>query len=372
MSKSFRVVPEVQMFDTCQEFCDAYQIGEGDLIFTNPSYFEGLMDEYVSGAEIVYFQKYGKGEPTDVMIEALYRDIKDIPFKRLFAIGGGSIIDVAKLMVQENILPVEDLYAKKIPTKKVRQLIIVPTTCGTGSEMTSVSVIELTKQGMKQGLQTDEQFADVAVLIPQMLDSLPAGPFAKSAIDAFIHASESYLSPKASPFTRMYSENAIRLLLKGFLQIQKNGIEERKKYNRQFLYASAMAGIAFGNAGCAAVHAMSMSFASSHHVAHGEANYVLFTEVFHTYRRMKPDGDIRFYEAILSEELNCEADQVYEKLEEVLQCLLQKKPLRAYGVRQEELPVYTKSVMEKQGRLMANNYVELTQQDIQNIYQTLL
>lgn len=372
MSKSFRVVPVVQMFDTCKEFCEAYQIGEGDLIFTNPAYFEGLMDSYASGATVVYFKNYGKGEPTDVMIEALYQDIRDIPFQRLIAVGGGSIIDVAKLLVQETVLPIEELYAKKIPTKKVKELIIVPTTCGTGSELTSVSVIELTKQGTKLGLQTDEQFADAAVLIPEMLNSLPAGPFGKSAIDALIHASESFLSPKASAFTQMYSETAIRLLLRGFLQIQKHGIEERKKYNKEFLYASAMAGIAFGNAGCAAVHAMSMSFASSHHVAHGEANYALFTEVFQTYQKMQPKGEIEKYNAILSQELGCEEEVVYEKLEEVLNCVLEKKTLRFYGVTEEELPVYTKTVMEKQGRLTANNYVPLTGEDVLRIYQALL
>lgn len=367
MVQQFRIKPTIYMIDTCQEFCQELQVGERDLILTNPTYFDGYFDNYINGAKVIYFNKYGKGEPTDKMVEALYDDMKDIDYDRLIAIGGGSIIDVAKLLVQETVLPLLDLFEKRIPTNKVKELVIVPTTCGTGSEVTSVSVIELTCINMKFGLQTDDEFADAAVLVPELLDKLPDQFFATSSIDALIHAIESYMSPRATAFSEMYSEKAIELILTGYQNIVATG----EKNIEEFLLASTYAGIAFGNAGCAAVHAMSMPFSGSYHVPHGEANYVIFTGVFKAYNRLNPNGKIQKLNKMLSQLLDCDMDVVYEELENLLNQILQKKTLQAYGVREEELPEYTKVVMEKQGRLMNNNYTVLKEEDVLEIYTSL-
>lgn len=251
MIQQFRVVPSIYLADSCREFCESFQIGEKDLILTNPTYFEGYLDSYMNGATVIYLKKYGKGEPTDLMVEAIYQDIKALSFDRVIAVGGGSIIDIAKILVQETVTPVCDLFEKKIPAKKVKKLVIVPTTCGTGSEVTNVSVIELTTRNTKLGLQTEEEFADGAVLIPELLKKLPFRFFATSSIDALIHAIESYMSPKATPFSELFSEKAIEMLLNGYKSIVKNGEQEKEDRIGDFLLASAYAGIAFGNAGCA-------------------------------------------------------------------------------------------------------------------------
>lgn len=118
MIQQFRVVPSIYLADSCREFCESFQIGEKDLILTNPTYFEGYLDSYMNGATVIYLKKYGKGEPTDLMVEAIYQDIKALSFDRVIAVGGGSIIDIAKILVQETVTPVCDLFEKKIPAKK--------------------------------------------------------------------------------------------------------------------------------------------------------------------------------------------------------------------------------------------------------------
>ena len=131
-------------------------------------------------------------------------------------------------------------------------------------------------------------YADTAVLIPESLQGLPDYVFATSSIDALIHAIESYLSPKASPFTEMYSLAAIQMIMNGFKEILAKGgntPENRKPLLKDFCLAANYAGIAFGNAGCAAVHALSYSIGGAFHVPHGEANYQFFTEVFKMYMR---------------------------------------------------------------------------------------
>lgn len=371
MMSQFRVKPTLCQIDSCKAFCEQFEVGKGDLILTNPTYFEGFFDGCADGATVVFLKKYGKGEPTDLMVEALYQDIKDLEYKRVIAIGGGSIIDIAKIIAQETISPVVDLFEKKIPTKKTKELIIIPTTCGTGSEVTSVSVIELTVRGTKLGLQTDEEFADYAVLIPELLEKLPFRFFATSSIDALIHAIESYLSPKANPFTEMFSVEAIKLILHGYQEIVAHGEAARNEHIKEFLLASTYAGIAFGNAGCAAVHAMSMPFSGTYHVPHGEANYVVFTEVFKVYNRLAPDGKIRILNELLTSIVGGDGSDVYERLETLLSAILLKKTLKEYGVKEEELAVFTENVMTKQGRLTANNYTPLSKEEVYGIYQNL-
>lgn len=114
--------------------------------------------------------------------------------------------------------------------------------------------------------------------------------------------------------------------------------------------ASNYAGIAFSNAGCAAVHAMSFPLGGRYHVPHGEANYALFTEVYKTYQKLQPVGAIQDLNRLLAECLGCPESQVYEALETLLNKLLQKQPLRAYGVKENELEEFTDIVIEKQGR----------------------
>ena len=222
------------------------------------------------------------------------------------------------------------------------------------------------------GLQRDAEFADTAVLVTELLDSIPFGVFATSSLDAFVHASESFLSPKATVFSKMYSEKAIKMIINGYRQIADQGQEQRKELNGEFLLASCYAGIAFGNAGCAAVHAMSMPFSGAHHVAHGEANYAIFQGVFETYERINPQGEIRNYKNILQQALDCEQDEVFQKLEKLFECILHRKPLHEYGVTEDELGHLADLVIEKQQRLTANNYVPLDRDTMIQIYQSLL
>ena len=120
--KQFAVKPEIFMCDTCKEFCDEYKIGKGDLILSNEYIFEPYFSQYVSGATVVYVEKYRTGEPSDEMVEAIYADIKNCYYRRVFAIGGGTIIDVSKLFALEKVSPVLDLYDHKIPAKKGKEL----------------------------------------------------------------------------------------------------------------------------------------------------------------------------------------------------------------------------------------------------------
>ena len=114
--KQFSVVPKITMFETCDEFQREYQIGEHDLVFTIEVTWQSYFAD-VSAGTVIYIEQYGQGEPTDEMIEAICADIKK-PYTRVIAIGGGTVLDCAKLFALKQTLPVTDLFDKKIPAVK--------------------------------------------------------------------------------------------------------------------------------------------------------------------------------------------------------------------------------------------------------------
>mgnify|MGYP000890806693 FL=1 len=248
--------PTIYSYDTCREFVEDLQVGADDLIVTNQYIFDPNFKDLGLTCHVLFQEKYGMGEPSDEMAEAIYKDMpKDV--KRIIGIGGGTVMDLCKLFILKQVSPVLDLFDGKIPVEKDKELILIPTTCGTGSEVTNVSVMALVSRNTKKGIADNALYADKAVLISQLLKTLPFKVFATSSIDALVHAVEAALSPDSSASFRVFSYNAIELILKGYLQIRDHGPEARIPLMKDFLLASNWAGIAFSVPGCAAVHAMS-------------------------------------------------------------------------------------------------------------------
>lgn len=366
----FLLKPTVHTMNSVAEFAEAFALGEGDLLFTNHHFFDDYFAALDLKCDVLSPKDYGKGEPTDEMIDAIARDItKD--YKRIVAVGGGSVLDVAKFFVLDQAAPVLELFDGVRMPKKARELVLVPTTCGTGSEVTSVAALALISRQTKAGYGNAAMFPDHAVLIPSLLEGLPMEPFSTSAIDALIHAVESALSPKATPLSKLLSYEAIELIMKGFMHIVENGPESRKPLLEDFLMASTYAGAAFSNAGCAAVHALSYPLGGTFHVPHGESNYAMFTGVMRAYMAVKQDGEIAILNKRLATIMNCDEKDVYDRIEDVLNNLVQKKRLRDYGMTEAQITEFADSVFEKQQRLLVNNFVPFTRDQIFDIYNEL-
>jgi len=366
----FEIKPKIEQFATCKEFAQAYAIGEGDLVITNRYIYEPMLGGLDLKCEVIFQEEFGAGEPSDEMAEAIYKSIRETP-KRIIAMGGGTVLDISKLFALKHVSPILDLYDGKIPVEKDKPLILVPTTCGTGSEMTNIAILALVSRQTKKGLASPEMYADTAVLIPELLNSLPFRFFATSSIDALIHSIESALSPKANSYTRLFSYRAMEMILRGYLEIRDHGEDARLPYLEDFLIAANYAGIAFGNAGCAAVHALSYPLGASYHVAHGESNYAIFTGVMKNYLELKADGEIDTLTRTIAGILGCGQDQVFDELDSLLGCLIPKKALHEYGMTRDEIESFTDSVIENQQRLLANDFVALDRDRIVKIYTEL-
>ena len=334
--------PKLYKFDTLKAFTDEFKVGGSDLILTNKYIYDPYSDNNKCGAQVIYQEEFGGGEPTDTMVDAIISEASKKHFERVIAIGGGTVIDIAK------VLSVSD-----------------------GGSVDSLYDHNRTRLGVKMGLTSENMFADYAVLVPELLAKLPLKVFGASSIDALVHAVESSLSPKATVYTKLMGYKAIEMIITGYQKLVSEGMDKLPQYMGDFLTASNMAGFAFGTAGCAAVHALSYPLGGTYHVPHGESNYALFTGVLYKYMEKKQDGEIAHLNAYLAELLHCDVKNVYNELENLLNHILPKKPLHEYGVTEADIPVFTENVLATQGRLTANNFVPLSRDDILDIYKKL-
>jgi len=369
--KQFSLVPEIHKIATFDAFYQEFQINEKDLILTIEPIFNTYLKERAEKFTVVFPEQYALGEPTDEMIDQIVADIKEVDFNRVIAIGGGSIVDIAKLFALKQVEHSEQLFLREVPIVKEKQLVIIPTTCGTGSEVTNISIALLKGKNTKLGLADNAICADQAVMIPELLVKLPYKVFVTSSVDALIHAAESFLSPKASGYTELFSIKAMEMILKGYMEIVEKGQDHFREIVGDFLEASNYAGIAFGNAGCAAVHAMSYPLGGIYHVPHGEANYQFFVEVFQYYKMKKPIGKIEEIEELFARVIGCEKENAFTELGKLLNNLLNLKPLREYGMKEEDIKGFAESVIVSQQRLLGNNYVPFTKEDLLTIYSKL-
>ena len=366
----FNLQPTIFQMNSVTAFLEAFVVGEDDLLITNRHFYDDYFAKADLSCDVIQPSDYGKGEPTDTMVDAMAAALKKT-YNRVIAVGGGSVLDVAKFLALKQPAPVLDLYDCKRSPEKASQLILIPTTCGTGSEVTNVAALALTSRGTKAGYGSDALYADAAVLIPQLLQSLPMAPFATSSIDALIHAVESALSPKATDISRMFSYEAIRLILAGYVDIATNGEEARFKHLGALLLASSYAGIAFCNAGCAAVHALSYPLGGIFHVPHGESNYAMFNGVINAYLAERRDGEIDSLAGVISQYLDCPRGDAFSALDQLLSTLVPKKRLREYGMSELQIETFADSVFTNQQRLLVNSFVPLSRAQIAGIYRSL-
>ena len=372
--KQFKMYTTLAYYDKFKDFMADEKISATDFIITNEFLYDQFVKPLSPACKSVFIEAYGKGEPTTDMVDAIKAKIP-AGVKRLIAIGGGSVLDIAKMCsLHVSSGKTEDLFDLRPDAEKptrIYEVYAVPTTCGTGSEVTNACAVELSSLRTKRGLNNDLMFAAKSVLIPELISGLPYKFFATSSIDALIHAAESYLSPKACPHSELFSKEAIRLILDGYLYVMEHGKASWADKAEQFIIASNFAGMAFCSAGCAAVHALSYPLGGGYHIPHGEANQLVFAAVFRKYKEKQPVGKINRFEALLGECLNVDPEKALDTAFKLFDKVQPRKPLRAFGISASEFEGFADGVIAGQQRLLGNNYTELTRQDIIDIYHSI-
>ena len=209
----------------------------------------------------------------------------------IIAIGGGSAMDAAKIMWVLYEHPedkFEDLAMRFMDIRKriysfpklgeKAMMVSIPTSAGTGSEVTPFAVITDEKTGVKYPLADYELTPDMAIVDAELMMNMPKGLTAASGIDALTHAIEAYVSVLASEYTNGLALEAIRLIFKYLPEAYHEGTTNVKA-REKMAHASTMAGMAFANAFLGVCHSMAHKLGAEHHVPHGIANALLINEV---------------------------------------------------------------------------------------------
>jgi len=214
-------------------------------------------------------------EPTVDYVKEGLKSFKDNGCDFLIAVGGGSPIDTAKAIaiMATNPGSVEEYKGLGKVTKEGAPLIAIPTTAGTGSEVTQFTIITDTKTSVKMLIGSPFVMPKVAIVDPLLTLSSPRGLTAAVGIDSLTHAIEAYVSVKAQPMSDIFCLSAIELISGNLRQAWANGnnVEAREKT----MLGALQAGIAFSNSSVALVHGMSRPIGAYFHVAHGASNAAL-------------------------------------------------------------------------------------------------
>ena len=246
-----------------------------DAILSKLGALEGVKKSLAQqGIPFVVYDKITT-EPTDVYVKEGVGACKENGCDFLLAVGGGSAIDTAKAIsvMMTNTGGIETYMGiNKFPQKGL-PLVTIPTTAGTGSEVTVTTIITDTAKNVKMLIISPYLMSRVAIVDPMMTLSAPRGLTAAVGIDALTHAIEAYVSLKAQPMSDVFALSAVELISGNLRQVFANGnnVEAREKV----MLGALQAGIAFSNSSVALVHGMSRPIGANFHVPHGVSNAVL-------------------------------------------------------------------------------------------------
>ena len=265
--RQFYLPPQVHKFATFAEFVKEFKVGEGDLLFTN----QFLYDPYMANLDLkcdVYFQeKYGLTEPTDIMYNAVLGDIPQDKYRRIIAVGGGSVVDMAKIVACKRPENITDFYlGDKFPEKNV-ELIIIPTTAGTAAEATINYVITDVERKRKFVCVDVNDIPDIAVVDPDMMSTMPKGLTAATGMDALTHAIEGYTTKGARALPDCLNLEAIRLISKSLRGAVNNEPEGREG----MALGQFVTGMAFSNVGLGIAHSVAHTLGAVYDTPHGVA-----------------------------------------------------------------------------------------------------
>lgn len=293
----------------------------------------------------------------------------------VIGLGGGSSMDVAKLIAvlahPDQTQPLQQMYGVNQVTGPRLPLVQVPTTAGTGSEVTPIAIVT-TGETTKMGIVAPQLLADLAVLDAQLTVGLPPAITAATGIDAMVHAIEAYTSRgKHNAYSDLLAREALRLLDAHLQTAIHDGTHLEARQN--MLLGAMLAGQAFANAPVAAVHALAYPLGGHFHLPHGLSNALVLLEVL---RFNLPAAAARYAELYRALDPGAAGDaltlaqRLIDRLEGHLAASTLPRRLRELSIPEAHLPVLAADAM-KQTRLLVNNPRELGEADALAIYQAV-
>ena len=324
-----------------------------------------------SGAEYYVLDELPP-EPSYMAVQKLVDEFKTSGADLIVACGGGSVMDAAKLA---SVLVTDDYGVKELldnpgMAQKCLPIVLIPTTAGTGAEVTPNAIVAVPEKELKVGIVNENMIADYVILDARMIKNLPRKIAAATGVDALAHCIECFTSNKANPFSDLYALEGLDLILNNIEKACDDPEAVQAKINMQT--ASFYAGVAITASGTTAVHALSYPMGGKYHVAHGVANAILLVPVMRFNESVCREKFAEAYDRCVHGEKTCttveeKSAYILRWLEEIVKHLDIPTSYKGFGVKPEDLDGLVEAGMQQQ-RLLVNNMRPVTAEDARNIY----
>ena len=379
---NFNTTPEIIFgngvsFSSCDRIID--KLGDNIFLITDADLTKiglnkPIINKLSKSSNLEVFDDVESDPSKKTLIKALER-AKNFKPTGILGFGGGSSMDIAKLVSLligteqdiENIWGVGNAKGPRLP------LILIPTTAGTGSEVTPISIITL-EDDQKKGVSSPIILPDLAVLDPELTLNLPSDITASTGIDAMVHAIEAYTSinQNNNPISKLLAIESLKLLGTSIETAVFDGHNIEARSN--MLLGSMMAGQSFANSPVAAVHALAYPIGGIFHISHGLSNSLVLPHVLKfNSTNAKACEQYAFLAPFIFKDINLNTNtqticnEFIDRLENLSSLLNIPSKLRDLDIPKEACDKMAKESM-KQTRLLVNNPREVTEEDAFNIY----
>ncbi|WP_336037213.1 iron-containing alcohol dehydrogenase [Halobacterium yunchengense] len=328
-----------------------------------------------AGASVDFFTDV-KPEPKLSMVEDAVDVLREGGHDAVVGAGGGSVLDTAKLAsaLADYDVPITDTLGMGNVPGAGRPLALVPTTAGTGSEVTHIGVFS-DDEGVKRVVYDEALFADLAVVDAELTRSLPKPVAAATGLDTLTHAVESYVSTLRTPYSDALAREAIRLVgssLRG--AVLQGGDNDEARYDMSL--AATVAGQAFVNSGLGAVHALTYPLGSEYGVGHGRANAMLLPHVMEYNVPAEPERFADVADLLGADAEGSTLDRAYAAVDAVFELTEDVGVPTAIGhlgdLDDEELESFADIAFEYSQHNIDRNPRDLDREDVLQIYRNAL
>jgi len=351
--------------------------GSRAFIVTDPGIrAAGLLDNMAAaldgtGIDYQWFTEV-EPDPGIGIVDACAADARDFAPDVIIGFGGGSALDISKVVaiLLTNTDPVDAYFGMELVQRPGIPLILVPTTAGTGSEVTSICVLTDTENNVKKGIVSEHLFAKTALLDPQLTRGLPPHITAYTGLDALIHAIESYTGKQSTYLTRPLALEAIRLVARHLRTAYADGTNLEAREG--MLQASLLAGLAFSNTQTAAAHACALSLGARFHLPHGVATSLMLPAAMRFNAIAVPEQMSHIAEAFGMPLKGLspmeKAARAIDAVINLIQDIGFNLGIKNYGVTREDIPGLAAGAMVAV-RLWNNNPRNANEKDVQKIFE---
>lgn len=336
-----------------------------------------MVEDAVKAAETEYYVLDDlPAEPAYMDVQKLVDQFKTSGADMIVACGGGSVMDAAKLasVLVTDEYGVKELLDEPGRAKKCVPIILVPTTAGTGAEVTPNAIVAVPEKELKVGIVNENMIADYVILDARMIKNLPRSIAAATGVDALAHCIECFTSNKANPFSDLYALEGLDLILNNIIDACNDSEAMEAKNKMQI--AAYYGGLAITASGTTAVHALSYPLGGKYHIAHGVSNAILLAPVMRFNEPVCRERFAAAYDRCVHTEKTCTT--VEEKsaymlswMEKIVKELDIPTSLKEFGVPEEDLEGLVESGMQVQ-RLLVNNMREVTAEDARALYKEIM